>query len=110
MIQALLSKYLLPGVSILLLMALTAAGIQSWRLDRQVTENKTLSDTVASQAKALETLQGAEILGRAAAKKAAADKEVREKDLSRHIKIIEGTPSNAHIDPMLSDTVKRLYK
>ena len=110
MIQALLSKYLLPGVSILLLMAVAAAGIQSWRLDKQITENKTLETTVASYAKTIETMQGAEILGRATAKKAAADKEVRNKDLARHLNMIEGNPTDAHVDPMLTDTVKRLYK
>lgn len=110
MIQALLSKYLLPAVSILALTAFVGVGVQSWRLDRQITENKTLSELVASQAKTITTLQGAEKLGREAAQKASADKAMREKDLARHLNLIEGNPSDARVDPMLSDTVKRLYK
>lgn len=109
MIQALLSKYLLPVAGLSILALGIGLAYQSWRVESKNTEIERLEKSVASQKATIDALKSAEILGRKAAKRATADKAVREKELARHLNFIEGKQSNARIDPMLSDTIKRLY-
>jgi len=109
MIQALLSKYFAPVIMVIVLALSAGLVYKSWALEKEITKNKHLETTVASYKATIDTLKRAENLGREWAEKATADKLVREKELAQHMAKIEKEPSNEKVNPLLSDTVKRLY-
>ena len=110
MLQALLSKWLLPIVGVVSLVSVIALGIQTWRLKNANTEIDTLTTTVASYKATIETMQKAEKLRAELGKRVVADKAMREKDLARQLNLIEGTPTNEKVSPAFRNDVMRLYR
>lgn len=110
MLQALLSKWLLPVVGVAALLSVIAVGVQTWRLKNANTEIDTLTTTVASYKSTIETMQKAEKLRAELGKKVVADKVVRDKDLAKNLNFIEGNPSNEKVPSAFRNDVMRLYR